>query len=165
MLNKLIVFGLCGLWHGADWTFVVWGLFHGFFLLLEEYLPIRKLPRVLGWVYMLLVVCVGFVLFRSESFAQAMFMLGQMFTGFHFEYMAVARASWLLDPFTVFIFVVALVAATPVARLLGARRAKATGAVQSATQVIGYVLAFCLFVLSFLALSGGGYNPFIYFRF
>jgi alginate O-acetyltransferase complex protein AlgI len=165
VLNKLIVFGLCGLWHGASWTFVFWGLFHGFFLLLEEYLPIKKLPRVFGWVYMLLVVCVGFVLFRSESFAQAIFMLGQMFTGFHFEHMAVARASWLLDPFTVFIFVVAIVAATPVLRLLGACLAKATGAVQSVTQVIGYVGAFCLLVLSFLALSGGGYNPFIYFRF
>lgn len=227
VLNKLIVFGLCGLWHGASWTFVVWGLFHGIFLLLEEYLPIRRLPRALGWVYTLLVVCVGFVLFRSETFSQALFMLGQMFAGFHFEHMAVARASWMLDPLTIFLFVVAIIAATPIAHVVAraltrngsdgaeiaaadeantaaavdkdetadaadpsaaadaADAAAAAGTIAAANtaetaavagrgksniifrliRTMSYVGALGLFVLCLLALSGGGYNPFIYFRF
>jgi alginate O-acetyltransferase complex protein AlgI len=165
VLNKLIVFGLCGLWHGASWTFVVWGLFHGFFLLLEEYLPIKKLPSALGWLYTLLVVCVGFVLFRSETFAQAVFMLGQMFTGFHFEHLAVTRSSWMLDPNTLFIFLIAILAATPIAHLVSARVKKAGTQLKTAAHIATYAGALGLFILSFLALSGGGYNPFIYFRF
>jgi alginate O-acetyltransferase complex protein AlgI len=171
VLNKLIVFGLCGLWHGASWTFVVWGLFHGLFLLLEEYLPLKRLPRVLGWAYALLVVCVGFVLFRSETFAQALFMLGQMFTGFHFEHMAVARASWMLDPFTLSITLVAIIAATPVARVVSGRLKRMSRASRPVARVASYVShasyigSLVLFALCLLALSGGGYNPFIYFRF
>ena len=165
VLNKLIVFGLCGLWHGANWTFLVWGLFHGFFLLLEEYLPIKKLPRALGWLYTLLVVCIGFVLFSSESFGQAMFMLGQMFTGFSFEPAQVARAARLLDPYIVFIFLVAIVAATPVTKLLRQRLAGSRPGIQVSAQALSYGGALGLIVICLLALSSGGYNPFIYFRF
>jgi alginate O-acetyltransferase complex protein AlgI len=169
VLNKLIVFGLCGLWHGAAWTFVVWGLFHGLFLLLEEYLPIRKLPRAVGWLYALLVVCVGFVLFRAESFGQALYLVGQMFTGFEFGHAAVAQTLILLDPLSVSTFIIAVVAATPlgllVANKLRARHADKPGALTGAAHVGSYVGAFALIALSLLALSGGGYNPFIYFRF
>jgi alginate O-acetyltransferase complex protein AlgI len=165
VINKIIVFGLCGLWHGASWTFVAWGLFHGLFLLIEEYLPVRRLPRACGTVYTLLVVCVGFVLFRSADFAQAAFMLQQMFAGWHFEPMAVARATWLANPLTLFVFAVAAVAATPVAAWLR-RRVDASGhGLRTALRCASYLGAAGLFMLCFLALSGGGYNPFIYFRF
>ncbi|MDR0501575.1 MAG: MBOAT family protein [Coriobacteriales bacterium] len=117
-LNKLIVFFLCGLWHGASWTFVVWGLFHGFFLMLEEFLPIRKLPRIIGTIYALLVVCIGFVLFRADSFAQALFMLQQMFTGWHFELICRQLTFSLLNTESVIIFVLAIVAAAPIAQML-----------------------------------------------
>ena len=74
-VNKVTVFFLTGLWHGAQWTFVVWGLIHGAFLLLEQYFkPIRLLGKRTGWiggVYTLLVVTFAFVLFRSENFSQA----------------------------------------------------------------------------------------------
>jgi alginate O-acetyltransferase complex protein AlgI len=182
VLNKLIVFGLCGLWHGASWTFVAWGLFHGLFLLLEEYVPIRRLPRPLGWVYVLLVVTVGFVLFRSGSFEQAIFMITQMFGGWHFEHMAVARATWLLDPLVLATFALAIVAATPVLGFLrnllakwrtraqaGDTRegdaSKTAAALTAIPRILSYPAALTLIALCLLTLSGGGYNPFIYFRF
>jgi len=165
VFNKLIVFGLCGLWHGANWTFVVWGLFHGLFLLIEEYLPIKKLPRALGWFYMLLVVCVGFVLFKSETFGQALFMLQQMFSGFAFSSDALALTFSLLDPLTILTFCIAIVAATPVAKWIAGKLRAKGGIVLESARVAGYAGAFVLIVLCFLALAGGGYNPFIYFRF
>ncbi|MDR2197802.1 MAG: hypothetical protein LBO07_07580 [Coriobacteriales bacterium] len=165
VLNKFLVFGLCGLWHGASWTFLLWGLFHGLFLLLEEYLPLKKLPRLLGWLYAMLVVCVGFVLFRADSLSQAGLMIQQMFTGFGGTYAAAAQAAFLIDPPIIAIFCLACLASTPVAGLARKWLAGRGKRLQTAARILSYAGALGLFVLSFLALAGSGYNPFIYFRF
>ena len=163
--NKLAVFFLCGLWHGASWTFVVWGLIHGLFLMLEEYVPLKKLPRPVGLVYTLLVVTVAFVLFRADSFEQGGWIISQMFTGWHFDYASVELAMRQLTPLFVGTFAVALVAASPVKgaieRWVGRLSAPAAAVVEGAS----YLFALALLALSLLSLSGGGYNPFIYFRF
>jgi len=164
-LNKLVVFFTCGLWHGASWTFVVWGLFHGLFLMLEEYLPIKKLPKVLGVIYTLLVVAVGFVLFRADSFEQGLFFVSQMFTGFHFEYASTALAMEQLTPLFIVVFLVALVACTPLKQLVERRLLQSALLVQKLATAASYVFAFVLLFVCILSLSGGGYNPFIYFRF
>ncbi len=165
VLNKLVVFFLCGLWHGASWTFVVWGLIHGFFLLLEEYLPIRKLPKPLGIVYTLLVVATAFVLFRAESFQQGGVIISQMFVGWHFEYACVELTFRQLTPLFIVAFAVAVLAATPVKGLLIKRVAAMPASTGRVVESLSYVFALALLVISMLALSGGGYNPFIYFRF
>lgn len=70
LTNLLIVFLLCGLWHGANWTFVVWGLWHGLFLVLERLVPLQQnsaLRQGLGWLYTTVVVIIGWVIFRSPS--------------------------------------------------------------------------------------------------
>ena len=165
VVNKLVVFFLCGLWHGAAWTFVVWGLIHGLFLLLEEYVPIRKLPRPVGWLYCMLVVTVAFVLFRAESFQQGGWFIAQMFTGFHFEHACTALAMRQLTPLFVVALVAGLIGAQPVKEALEARLEGASPRVVAAAECASYVLAIVLLVVCLLGLSGGGYNPFIYFRF
>ena len=73
-LNLITVFFLCGLWHGASWTFVVWGLYHGFFLVLERTRFGKmqaKLPRLLRHLYTVLVVMLGWVIFRADNFTEA----------------------------------------------------------------------------------------------
>ena len=79
-----IVCILCGLWHGANWTFLFWGIYHGVFLVLERITGIRELSRekyiILRRSVTLLIVIIGWVLFRSENFAQAIGFLGAMFT-------------------------------------------------------------------------------------
>ncbi len=159
-LNKVVVFFFCGLWHGASWTFVVWGLFHGLFLLLEEYLPVKKLPKPLGIVYALLVVTVGFVLFRAESFEQGFYFISQMFTGFHFEHASVSLALQQLTPLFLVVFAVAVVACTPLGKNI-MHRVEANTIARAGS----YILALGLLFLCMVSLSGGGYNPFIYFRF
>lgn len=176
-LNKVVVFFFCGLWHGASWTFVVWGLFHGFFLLLESLLPIKRLPKVLGVVYTLLVVLVGFVLFRSESFEQAAYFIAQMFTGFSSLSAVSTLALEQLTPLFIVTSIVAIIACLPLRNILTRKfgvfavptestqgqlpASKAANIINGAS----YCLALILLFVCLLSLSGGGYNPFIYFRF
>lgn len=80
--NLLIVFFLTGLWHGAAWNFVFWGLFHGLFLLIERVWlggQLRRLPSIFGWTYTMLVVVVGWVFFRADSFKHGVRYIGRMF--------------------------------------------------------------------------------------
>ncbi len=73
---------LCGLWHGASWTFLIWGVYHGFFLVLERVPAVRwlldRLPAPLQHAYVLLVVLVGWVFFRADTFAHALAYLQAM---------------------------------------------------------------------------------------
>lgn len=163
--NKMVVFLLCGLWHGASWTFVVWGLIHGLFLLFEEYVPVHKLPKPLGWLYCMLVVTVAFVLFRADSFQQGGYIIAQMFTGFHWEYECMELALRQLTPLFVGTLLVALVAALPVKGALQLRLETAPVRTRAVLEAASYALSIALLVLSLMTLSGGGYNPFIYFRF
>jgi alginate O-acetyltransferase complex protein AlgI len=83
-LNMATVFILCGLWHGANWTFLFWGIYHGMFLVLERIIGVREVSRenykILRRIITLLIVIIGWVLFRSEDIARAIGFLGAMFT-------------------------------------------------------------------------------------
>src|SRR2546421_5606045 len=115
-LNLLIVFFLCGLWHGASWCFVVWGLFHGLFLVLERLRFMRGLEH--AWMpvrhlYTLLVVMAGWVLFRSETFPQALAHLRAM-AGFGLGNSAMNYAGLYLDQLTMLALLAGVVFSTPV---------------------------------------------------
>jgi alginate O-acetyltransferase complex protein AlgI len=162
-LNKIIVFFCCGLWHGAAWTFVIWGLIHGAFLLLEEYLPIKKLPKALGWIYTMLVITFAFVIFRADTWPQAVFMMGQMLTGFSFNAPSMQLLMQQLTPVFLVSIVCAIIAATPIKTKLNAL-AQSAGKLQI-WDAVTFVLCILLFAISVLSLASGAYNPFIYFRF
>ena len=165
--NRIIVFFLCGLWHGASWTFVFWGLYHGAFLLLEQYVPIfnrnggtgegaGRARRAFGHVYLVVVVLVGWVFFRAETIGQGFFWVSTMFAGWTFEPAQMALVLSLLTPLNLVVFAVGCVTCMPV---LG--RLRAHVAFERASWAITVVLlVFCL-----LSLATGTYNPFIYFRF
>ncbi len=162
-LNKLIVFILTGLWHGANWTFAVWGLYHGGFLMLESYGALKpdKWPAFLRRLYTLLVVTVSFVLFRAETIGGALMMLERMFAGFAFTPGHAAVLSSLLSPLCVAALAIGALACAPFARTLFEKRAER----REGWAAAGYFAAFALFALSVLCLSSSTYNPFIYFRF
>lgn len=172
-LNKLIVFFCTGLWHGANWTFVLWGLYHGCFLLLETYVPFtKKIPKVLSHLYALLVVCVGFVLFRADTIAQGFCFIGQMFGGFQFSGQSMSLLLQQLTPWFILMMIVAIIGAAPIRPLADRIRAGLYGSsvALSSTkwkvvQIGLYVAAFLLLAWCIIRLSGSTYNPFIYFRF
>ena len=186
-LNKLIVFFLCGLWHGARWTYVLWGLFHGAFSFLEEFVPgLRRLPKVLGHIYAMLVVTVGFVIFRADTVGEAFGMIGKMFGGYDFGAGAMSLALQQLTPFFLVMLAAGILLAGPAERIVkklrGDRNFADFGVVSDGTateaeagekgqgqsvilQTLLYFAAFLLLLWCLLRLSGGAYNPFIYFRF
>lgn len=163
-LNKVAVFFLCGLWHGASWTFVIWGLYHGLFLLIEEYVPvIRRLPSFFGHLYAMLVVIFGWVLFRAETFSQAIDMMGLMVTGFSFSHVQMALFYEQLTPMFLTACLFGIFACLPVKALIESHIKSARGG--ACVQVVMFVAAFALMCICVLEISSGSYSPFIYFRF
>ncbi len=169
-VNLMVVFFLCGLWHGASWTFVVWGLWHGLFLVLERtrfgrYLRSSWAP--VGHAYTLLVVIVGWVFFRCNTIGDAFGFIGVMF-GFYEKGFTVFRNAM----FTNWEFLLALcagvvfsmpppkfreyiaVSSGPVAQVAG-----------QVTEIAVFLFLWAVFLFSTMALASGTYNPFIYFRF
>lgn len=165
-INKIIVFFCTGLWHGADWTFVLWGLYHGAFLIFEEYLPekAKAIPTALKRIYVLMVVCVGFVLFRADTLLQAMQLVGQMFAGWRFDAASSALALSQLTPLFIFVAAVGIIGCMPLRNAACGimSRVRINADVQKA---LSYCAVVVLLVLCITSLSGSTYNPFIYFRF
>ena len=159
-INKMIVFFCTGLWHGANWTFVFWGLYHGAFLLLEEVTPAKRLPRFIGHIYNIFIVTIGFVIFRADTITQGMQMILKMFTAMNFTPELMHIAWRFMTPMLVFVMIIAWIGAFPVKEAVaqhfgGKRRA----------EILSYLAAWGLLILSILSLSSATYNPFIYFRF
>ncbi len=163
-VNKLIVFFSTGLWHGANWTFVIWGLWHGFFLLLEEVVPVKKLPKVCRHIYALLVVCIGFVMFRADTFSQGIEMIGTMFAGWNFDALHMQILLAEMNPLFLVTVVAAVAGSMPVIPKIEAYISKTDRGVRFA-ETAGYGISLVLLLLCMLSLSSGTYNPFIYFRF
>lgn len=169
--NKVTVFFLTGLWHGANWTFVAWGLFHGAFSFLEEAVPVwKKLPRAILHVYTMLVVTVGFVIFRADTLGQSFLFIGKMFTGFQFSAASLSFACQQMTPFFLAMLAVAIVGCAPLRFLTLKLRAASQQEGELApkenfVQIVLYMAAFVLLLWCIIRLSGGSYNPFIYFRF
>lgn len=173
-VHLLTVFFLCGLWHGASWSFVVWGLFHGAFLVIERVglgTWLGRRPRALRHGYTMLVAIVGWVFFRAESLPRALEHLGAMF--FLSEG---APALWPLALYLERPIALALllgsVGSLPWAPALGRRLAALGRSEQVGPRVAHATLelgAGLLLVLALLAsaarLAADTYNPFIYFRF
>lgn len=159
-LNKFFVFFCTGLWHGAQWTFVLWGLIHGAFLVLEDrILPIKKCKiRWLRQLYTVVVAVLAFVVFRAEDLAQAGQMYRMMFTGFKITPESVSTLVSILDPLYLTTLVAAVVGAMPVKERLEAKESPWL-------HRCSYVVCMGLLFLCVCRLSADAYNPFIYFRF
>ena len=161
VVNKMIVFVCTGIWHGASFNFLFWGIYHGFFLMLEEYIPFigkkgGKLKSFFQHVYALLVVCVGFVFFRADTMKQGCFWIREMFTDFGWKASAMSLTLQQMTPVFLVTLAAALVAAVPVNSMLKKYKWY---------EGFTYVLSLAGFALCVLSLAGGTYNPFIYFRF
>ena len=162
--NLMIVFFLTGLWHGASWNFVIWGLFHGTFLVLERIFPIEKILhfRLLKSIYTLLVVIVAWVFFRAETLGSAWAYLNRMFVPYDME----SYSKYLSNEF-VYVAVLAL-ASCGFGAMLYRRLFALIGRENWGNAVVRAVNpAFCAVIAYFsvLLLASNTYNPFIYFRF
>lgn len=200
-LHLLIVFLATGIWHGAAWGFVLWGLWHGFFIIAERVVSNHKnngsktksgiqgpacIKKILGWIYTMLVVVVGWVLFALVSVRKTVQYLMVMF-GMQKNAFVAYSPSYYLDKKTICIFVIALFACVPWKQVWHkwAGNDKAENEkienekiendklckgnrtfAQTPVGMIGQkIVLLLLLVLCFVFIITGSYNPFIYFRF
>lgn len=176
--NLVVVFTLCGLWHGANWTFLAWGLFHGFFLVVERWQLSRlllSLPRPLRHLYTLLVIVIGWVIFRATTLEEGIAYLSAMFN--ITTATDLPTHTWLLaktNDFVWFILLIGIIGSTPLFKLathlsLTLKEMAITTGRFSHIDVLLYgcktLFLLSLFMLCVFSLASGTYNPFIYFRF
>lgn len=164
--NLWVVFLTCGLWHGASWTFLAWGAYHGALLVIERAFGGWPRVRVLGHVYTLLAVMVGWVLFREATLAEAVAHLAAM-VGWAEPSGPALGAVPLLSPPVVAALLVGALGATRLPLLTAVRighwmRRRGLG---ETWRVVGAVVVLLLFAVAAAELAGGTYNPFLYFRF
>ncbi len=167
--NLVIVFFLCGLWHGASGSFVFWGLFHGAFLVIERIglkRVLERAPRVVRHVYLLVVVLVGWVFFNARDLDFAFHFLGAM-AGFAPEDAgSVHHAGLYLDSLVATALVAGTIGAMPwLPRLLAWRADLGSGVTRLGLDAAGLVLTLAVLLLSAMEMTASSYNPFIYFRF
>lgn len=163
--NLITVFFLTGLWHGATWSFVIWGLFHGFFLILERIglkTILIRIPKVFQWMYTILVVMIGWVLFRVEDFSDALVYIGKLFsfkTNDNLGFLAYINNERII------VLLIATLSSSLIFIKLRTffekKKLSETFVYQTAID-IGVVL---LFFISIVYINSGSYSPFIYFRF
>jgi alginate O-acetyltransferase complex protein AlgI len=173
--NLFVVFFLCGLWHGANWTFVVWGLFHGLFLVLER-IGLQKiidpLWRPLQHVYALCVVCVGWVFFRSDTIAYAVDFLKAM-TGLYEGNQSLYSVHAYLTKDVMIAFTIGIIGSGPIVPMLG--RLWQTNKFipykmgssynEAAIRIFETIALTSILALVAMNLAAQTHNPFIYFRF
>ena len=161
--NILVVWILTGLWHGADWNFVLWGLFFAVFLIMEKGFllkPLQKLP-VLSHLYTLLLVAVSFVIFDSAGLSEAATHLGRMFGAGGIP-LVTGEALYYLGSYAV-TFIIAMIGATP----FPTRMAKqfSEGKVGRALSIFAPAALVLVLAVVTAYLVDGSFNPFLYFRF
>jgi len=163
--NLIIVFFITGLWHGASWNFIFWGLFHGLFLILErsKVLNTVKWPIFLQHLYVLVVVILGWVFFRAETMTEAISYLGSMFGLSGGEDVT---AFIYVSPYSITMIVLALIFSMPLRVWFNGFVKKSESKIVEKAHGAGiFIFYLGLFLLSIIELAQSSYNPFIYFRF
>jgi alginate O-acetyltransferase complex protein AlgI len=173
-LNLFIVFFLTGFWHGASWNFVVWGLFHGFFMVIERLgfdKILEKMGKPLSLIYTLLVVVFAWVLFRAETLSGALSYWGAMFR-FSATSEQIALFYQFINRELVLAFIVAILGASGVFTKIGLYIQNFIQQKSTASSIVAYsyhtfsaLFLMGLFFLCSMYLISGTYNPFIYYRF
>lgn len=164
-LNLFIVFFLTGLWHGANWTFIVWGLFHGSLIIVERLgwgAILEKTPKIIAHIYLIFSICISWVLFRSNSLSDAINYIVAMFSfqnPTNIEFLNYYLSNELL-----IVLMLATVLSMPVYHKIKTLR-RTTNISNPVLQSFRTIGLLALFILCLFYIAVDSYNPFIYFRF
>ncbi len=162
-LNLFIVWFLTGFWHGANVSFILWGLYFFVFLVIEKSLKGKlHLPRVFGHIYLLVVAYFGWILFKAESVGFTFKMIKGIFGGFGNAFTSLSVNLTLKSE--IFFIMIAILAVTPLPAMAGRWFAE-TYEKKKWAQVILVLFPVVLLLLSTISLAGDSYNPFLYFQF
>ena len=165
--NLAIVFLLTGIWHGAAWNFVIWGIWQGLFIIIEKIVNIKEIEakytdiqfKVIQHIYCILIFIIGWVIFRAKDMKYAFEYIRNMFGLMNINNEDIAYGfSYYAQTYEILIIIIAILCATPIfSRIKNVENKIAKSAIN-----VGLLL---LFILSASMIASNTYNPFIYFRF
>ncbi len=164
LINIFVVWLLTGFWHGAEWTFMVWGLYFGILLIIEKTFLLKILDKykIIGHIYLLFVSIFSFIIFDAANIGDAIFKMGKMFGSGEIDFISTPTL-YYLKSFGV-VLLIAIIGATPLPKkLIKWIKGKTVGA-QILTILEPIVLVLLLLVCTGY-LVDGSFNPFLYFRF
>ena len=156
IFNLFVVWALTGLWHGASWNFVFWGLFYFILLVLEKFIfkKIDKLPAFLGHLYTFSLVTFGFIIFYFTDTSTLIEAIKTLFGAHGLGNMMIFTHYQIFKLKTIIIFVLAAFASTPIFKPIFDKKNKFSD-----------IYIIILFIISIISILASSYNPFIYFRF
>lgn len=166
ILNIFVVWTLTGFWHGANWTFMAWGIYFGILLILEKFFILKilnNIPKVFSHIYTLILVTVSWVIFRSDNISSALIYISKMFT---INGNITDRFLYLFSQHKIEL-VLCIIASIPISRYIK-EKAKMLKNEKLKTFLLLYpvgLFAALIFAISILYLINSTFNPFIYFRF
>lgn len=168
-LNLLIVFIITGIWHGANWTFLVWGLFHGFFLVLEKFTGLNKMEKYkpFRWIITMVIVITAWVFFRADTIHDALLYIKAMF-GFNSNgEMLILSELYLNNPAFYILMAAGIIGSTPLIKKYFIKNIDAFNPVNVSEKVLYLqnIIIIVFFAAVYIMLANNTYNPFIYFRF
>ena len=163
--NIFIVWMLTGLWHGANWTFILWGLLFGILLIIEKTFLLKlleKIPRIFQHIYVLFIVMISFIIFNANDIGQAFAQIGGLF-GANGETLMNSYTFYYLKSYFV-ILVIGLIGATPFLKDK-INQLKEKVKVRKIINLLEPIVLVALLVFVTAYLVDNSYNPFLYFRF
>ena len=163
--NIFIVWFLTGFWHGANWTFIVWGLLFGILLVIEKLFLgkfLEKLPKIIQRLYVLFIVMISFIIFNAENLGQAFYNIRGLFG---------ANGESLINQYTLYylksylgILIISVIGATPLLKML-IKKLKENTRIRKIVNILEPIVIVILLIIVTAYLVDNSYNPFLYFRF
>lgn len=163
--NIFIVWALTGIWHGANWTFVIWGLMFGIMLIIEKLFltkHLEKMPSILQRIYVLFTVMISFIIFNANNMKEAWSNIIGLFG---------VNGEKLINKFTIYylknyfvVIIIAIIASTPIIKNL-IKKLKQNKKINKIINILEpIIIVFILIIITSYAVDNS-YNPFLYFRF
>jgi len=159
--NILAVWLLTGLWHGAAWNFIFWGVYFGILLIIEKVFLgkyLEKIPKIFSRVYVLLIVAISFIIFSGENISQIMQNLGGL-VGINTQSIVSAESLYYFKSYFV-VFVIGIIGATPIFKNIADKEK-----IHKLVNVLEPIYLLLILVICTSYIIDGSFNPFLYFRF
>ncbi len=165
LINITVVWTATGLWHGASFNFILWGLYFGVLLILEKFIIgkwLEKLPSIIRHIYLIVIVVLSFVIFDSESITEISEKFIGIFSLSGLPFLSLS-AKYYISSYAI-VFILSFIFATPILKI-GCEKIKHTKIGKIALSIFEPILLTTLIVLSTAYIIDGSFNPFLYFRF
>ncbi|MGN1336993.1 MAG: MBOAT family O-acyltransferase [Candidatus Coprovivens sp.] len=161
IFNIFVVWALTGLWHGAAWNFIIWGLYFGIILIIEKFLLgklLNKLPKLVQWIYAIIFIVIGWVIFRANNLAEIGYIIKKLFDFSSTDFIALLSINNF--SLSLIYMVIGIIIMFPIYPKIKEKLGDKTW-----YQWLEVFFCIGILLLCILFLVSSSYNPFIYFRF